>query len=167
MCIRDSDDDGKLKGKLHRFVVIKGAGSGFGEGETVFGANFVKTFLDGKAHEKLLAYTLKAVIGTEFFLIADQKFDVIIAAGNQKQSLFLGVAGGEFDEGVTKNSVILEIRLYYFYRDDAAVGCGAKMPFSDGDGRNSVSLVEGAGHAVYVDVAAEQDGDKILCLAGS
>ena len=75
--------------------------------------------------------------------------------------MFFRVAAGEVDEGLAENLVVLQIGLHHFHRNDAAVGGGVQAALADGHRGNTVGLVEGTGHAVYIDVAAQQDGNKI------
>ena len=156
------DNDGEVKGQLHVFVVLIGAGGGLGEGEAVLGAHLVEALLDGEAHQQLLADALEHIGAPQLLLVAHQQLDVVVPAGHQQQ-LFAAalVAFGKVQQGFDEDLVVLQVGLHHLHGDDFAGGAGAQNALANGHGLDPVLLVEGAGHAIDVDVAAQQDRLKI------
>ena len=156
------DNHGEVKGQLHVFVVLIGAGGGLGEGEAVLGAHLVEALLDGEAHQQLLADALEHIGAPQLLLVAHQQLDVVVPAGHQQQ-LFAAalVAFGKVQQGFDEDLVVLQVGLHHLHGDDFAGGAGAQNALANGHGLDAVLLVEGAGHAIDVDVAAQQDRLKI------
>ena len=132
----------------------------------MLGAHLVKALLDGQLHQQLLVDALEGVHPPQLVLVAHQELDVVVPAGHQQQ-LFAAalVPFGKGEEGLYKDRVVLQVGLHHLHRHDLAGGAGAQDPLADSHRLDPVLLVEGPGHTVDVDIAAQQDRLKIDFLA--
>ena len=128
----------------------------------MLGAHLVEALLDGEAHQQLLADALEHIGAPQLLLVAHQQLDVVVPAGHQQQFFAAAfIALCEVQQGLDEHLVVLQVGLHHLYSDDLAGGAGAQNALADGHGLDAVLLVEGAGHAVYVDIAAQQDRLKL------